>query len=1328
MGLANLKRNTNGTAQKKTSLPEFEVKMQSPVSMPRPNQTYAASQSRSGGSNTSAQEDTNQSSGNKKTLPEKLIKPIQELQEIRDKNNPADDYYLNNIEHVEELIYQKQQEHGFIKNEIDEFSKLEATLSELVKFLCISFSKKDFSKDVVLKLPNKILDKLKYSVKQNIPGDSDAQKNYYLQGIEFIDSISIEAKQGTIILNYKFKNINKKEISDKFVFDIFDLQVFKSLIEIKDVLKNIEIDKLEAVSKILLFALEKDEGDESFEKLKNIILKMSNKDKPLIAKSVESAFYNTIKYSFAASIDPENTDKDVFEKSLLQRILSFTHLESKESFLTFFFTCFMYTFFTSAASKSIEICVKNLFYKLILNKTQQEKDVSEAVTFLYHKKEETAQETGSDESDVGWFVKNILDHNDKILTKNVIGQFVKVYKGSALKGDEGYEIIKKEETAAASGKNNKIFEEEILEIQRSVNERDEKFFIYFELLKHIRNGYYLNIHAKFGDLSTVTIGDDDQNRINDNYNSLQLLEKKDNLSKKEKQDQALLYKELNQILSKYIKAVIKPILLGFAKAGQELSGISTSNEQVLNNANSSQDNQGQQGTNDSQDNSAQQSHQRFDQDNNQQQTAQASQSFPQNFSPTSFVSAQQTSQQTQNQTQSQDPQDQTQNQSQTQGQAQAQNQVQNQQTDNTSLITKDEYEAALQKKDISAIKDKEILITNPFEGKQEKKNFNNLVEEKRKARGEYLDKCLDEMKKITMNNFQGHQYVFKTHMNFFPFLQNCHYHNDIVELNPEPTLFYFLYMFKDLDFYILFFKSTFSTEDTTHVLQIKNIDQAKENFGIDDFDKFKNECVEKIKNIDFEQQIIDHPIIVDVNEFNKKSQVSQDDQAEDKQKNESFSFLRIKGKNLILEEINGNQEEPIFDVSYFKSQKKELENTIRQYEKEEDSNKKKQLFKKAKIQKKNLVNQINTQIFKNFIDKIKSLRNSNDKDSQKIIKIMSKRLGFNPSPLEFSLQTLEKFKNMSEFSRIISNIILTNILLQLSELNTIYLIFSSEEINEEIIRTSFVDLENDFKRLVQSLQNKEVINKFEEVTEKIEKNFGINSTIYKDIKDINEKVITFYQKQFKEIKDFKQSFNEFWENYSKIESQEEKIKERLKMIDSFIEIKNSKEMKQIYSIYIANNNFFNEKLAKTVEENSKLPYNEILESNGYQSFDEIYQKEKQLFSKTLKKCNEALGKRIGQGRLGQLFEDLEKLKANLENTKVKPEEEQKQGQEKKEENTQKTQDAQKPVSNKNTKPEKENEQDKTEETSVNKTESKKIKQGLKLLNNDTQLKIYQRKN
>jgi hypothetical protein len=222
--------------------------------------------------------------------------------------------------------------------------------------------------------------------------------------------------------------------------------------------------------------------------------------------------------------------------------------------------------------------------------------------------------------------------------------------------------------------------------------------------------------------------------------------------------------------------------------------------------------------------------------------------------------------------------------------------------------------------------------------------------------------------------------------------------------------------------------------------------------------------------------------------------------------------------------------------------------------------------------------------------------------------------------------------------------------------------------------------------------------------------------------------MSYYQKQFKSLNDFKQSLSEFWENYSKIEKEEEKINERKNMISQFIEIRDSKEIKQIYKIYLVNNSFFNEKLQGIISENSKLSYNEILTSHGYETFESIYQKEKQIFDKTFKKCNEVLGKALGQGRLGKLFDDLEKIKTNLENTKVKPKEEQKQGQEKEEENTQNTQVKQKTVSNKNTKPEQENKQDKTEETSGNKTESKKIKQGLKLLNNDTQLKIYQRKN
>jgi hypothetical protein len=441
------------------------------------------------------------------------------------------------------------------------------------------------------------------------------------------------------------------------------------------------------------------------------------------------------------------------------------------------------------------------------------------------------------------------------------------------------------------------------------------------------------------------------------------------------------------------------------------------------------------------------------------------------------------------------------------------------------------------------------------------------------------------------------------------------------------------------------------------------------------------------------------------------------------------SLLKILGQKLILEEIQKDQSESShLDFSYFKSQKKEIQSLIKQYEKEEDNKVKKSIEKKIRQKQKEISNQISLQSIKNFVNNIKSLRNANNENSQTLVKQMGKRLGFEPSPLEFSLQSLNKFKNMAEFSRVISNIVLTNIMLQLTQLNTIYTIFSNDQIDENVIRDSFMQLENDFKRLVKSLQEKEVTKKFEDLSSKIEENFGADSSVYLETKDTYERVMSYYQKQFKSLNDFKQSLSEFWENYSKIEKEEEKINERKNMISQFIEIRDSKEIKQIYKIYLVNNSFFNEKLQGIISENSKLSYNEILTSHGYETFESIYQKEKQIFDKTFKKCNEVLGKALGQGRLGKLFDDLEKIKTNLENTKVKPKEEQKQGQEKEEENTQNTQVKQKTVSNKNTKPEQENKQDKTEETSGNKTESKKIKQGLKLLNNDTQLKIYQRKN
>ena len=490
------------------------------------------------------------------------------------------------------------------------------------------------------------------------------------------------------------------------------------------------------------------------------------------------------------------------------------------------------------------------------------------------------------------------------------------------------------------------------------------------------------------------------------------------------------------------------------------------------------------------------------------------------------------------------------------------------------------------------------------------------------------------------------------------------------------------------------------------------------NYNFHEEEKF-NENLKKIIIINNDEQ----------NDNSNQAITNNRDKGAVSQIEENKSLLKILGQKLILEEIQKEQNESShLDFSYFKSQKKEIQSLIKQYEKEEDNKVKKSIEKKIRQKQKEISNQISLQSIKNFVNNIKSLRNANNENSQALVKQMGKRLGFEPSPLEFSLQSLNKFKNMAEFSRVISNIVLTNIMLQLTQLNTIYAIFSNDQIDENVIRDSFMQLENDFKRLVKSLQEKEVTKKFEDLSSKIEENFGADSSVYLETKDTYERVMSYYQKQFKSLNDFKQSLSEFWENYSKIEKEEEKINERKNMISQFIEIRDSKEIKQIYKIYLVNNSFFNEKLQGIISENSKLSYNEILTSHGYETFESIYQKEKQFFDKTFKKCNEVLGKALGQGRLGKLFDDLEKIKTNLENTKVKPEEEQKQEQEKKEENTQNTQVKQKTVSNKNTKPEQENKQDKTEETSGNKTESKKIKQGLKLLNNDTQLKIYQRKN
>jgi len=443
---------------------------------------------------------------------------------------------------------------------------------------------------------------------------------------------------------------------------------------------------------------------------------------------------------------------------------------------------------------------------------------------------------------------------------------------------------------------------------------------------------------------------------------------------------------------------------------------------------------------------------------------------------------------------------------------------------------------------------------------------------------------------------------------------------------------------------------------------------------------------------------------------------------------ESNSILRLKGKNLLLEEVTEKNQVQNFDIEYFVQKEKEISSLIKKYHKEKEIKNKESIKNQILQNKKNLLNQLYFQIMKNQISHIESLRNKDAPDSQKLVKAMEKKLGFTPTPNNFALKSSSKFERMCEVSRIISNIVLSEILLHMSQLNLIYMMVQKKDLKVEELSNIYNDFEKDFKNLAMSLQNKEVIKKFKEIIENAESDFGAGSSTYQVIEGMHRKVIEGFKKQFEQILKFRESIKKYSETYFKIEDANQKMQIQIELIKEFVEIKNSKEIKSIYIIYNKNQEFFNEFLKNSKIGSQKLGFDALLENENSQTFEEIYRREKQNFDKTYKKCFEILGSSIGQGKLGNLFKDLENIKNEFEkqvslNVKKGNQEE---NQEKSNE-TQNSQDKQKTDLNKNNKPETENKGDKTEETSGNKTESKKIKQGLKLLNNSTELKIYQRK-
>jgi len=483
---------------------------------------------------------------------------------------------------------------------------------------------------------------------------------------------------------------------------------------------------------------------------------------------------------------------------------------------------------------------------------------------------------------------------------------------------------------------------------------------------------------------------------------------------------------------------------------------------------------------------------------------------------------------------------------------------------------------------------------------------------------------------------------------------------------------------------------------------IKNNDNIK-NISQDDFKKIINKVIkthkEKKNSNDLNNDII--KIIND-------SFLTLFNITESKTSTTGESYvLMIQGKKMLLEsykkkllkeDISEDESKfEKFNIDYFKGKYDEIEKQEKHIQKVDDT-KKEGLIKDIEKAKKDLKEKMIFQIVRNTYEVIKSLKNPESNASQKVTSDIKGKIGFEPTPLNFAMNSLLKFQTMTKFSRSISNFVLNIVLSQMEQLNIIYSIISNDKLNRDELINLYRGYESNLRNLQNGMQGDKAVKSFEDLIDKIEENFGAESEIYNNIKQIHQGIISNFKEMNNKQGEFKNVLTQFVESYESLKTEEEKNQLRIEMIKKFIEIKNSKELKNLYSIYLKNINFFEGVLSKIKNENNQIGLGVLLEKNSKETFDRIYAEEKNNFDQTFSKTDKILGKGVGQGQLNELFVSMEQKLKELQSKPVKNKENPKEAENKKQEENPESEKS----DNINTKQDKEN---KTEE----KPESSDIK-------------------
>ena len=375
--------------------------------------------------------------------------------------------------------------------------------------------------------------------------------------------------------------------------------------------------------------------------------------------------------------------------------------------------------------------------------------------------------------------------------------------------------------------------------------------------------------------------------------------------------------------------------------------------------------------------------------------------------------------------------------------------------------------------------------------------------------------------------------------------------------------------------------------------------------------------------------------------------------------NESSFILRIRGKSLILENIGKrllveSDERKDFEklnINYFKTkyeQIEKLENSLKKAEKD----KKEDLKKSIKKAEYDLRMRIIMQMIRNVDNLFKNMKDPESNISKKITSHAKDQLGFEPTPLNFAMNSALKFETMTKFSRSISSFILNLAISQLQQLNLIYFMFENDNLNQNDLKNMYIQYESNLKNIQESMKNEKVSKNFEEMIKSIEQNFGAESETYDKIKKTYQDILQGIEQINGKQNEFKNMLSDFWTNYSSLKSDSEKITFRIQMLKKFLELKDSKEIDYIYKIYLSNVSFFVKTLTKIKNESNNLGLGVLLEENSKKTFDRIYAEEKEIFDKTFNKINVVLGKGKDQGKLSEMFNSIEgkinELQKNLE--------------------------------------------------------------------------------